>query len=150
MTVRTRQSGLTTVEFAIVGAVLLLTVFAAIEVGRVIYTMDVLQEAARRGARVAAVCKVDDAGVVDAAVFVAQAPLAAEHVVVEYLGADGAMVANPGEHYDAIHFVRVRIENVAIPIAIPFINPTFQAPEFSSTLPRESLGIAKWEESPTC
>jgi hypothetical protein len=37
-----------------------------------------------------------------------------------------------------------------MPIAIPLINPTFQAPEFSSTLPRESLGVVKSGAAPGC
>jgi hypothetical protein len=150
MHTRARQRGLTTVEFAIVGAVLVTILFASIEFGRIIFTMNVLQEAARRGARVAAVCRVGDAGVTDAATFIDLQPLAAAHVRVEYLGANGEVLGAPAQNYGAIHYVRVRIVDVSIPIAIPFINPTFNAPEFSSTLPRESLGIPKAGVPPAC
>ena len=57
---RRTQGGLTTVEFAIVGLVLLTTLFAIIEFGRIVFTYNVLQEGARRAARVAAVCAVND------------------------------------------------------------------------------------------
>jgi hypothetical protein len=150
MSNRARQLGLSTVEFAIVGAVLVTVMFAALEFGRIIFTMNVLQEAARRGARVAAVCRVGDAGVTAAATFIDLRPLDAGHVRVEYLGANGELIGAPAQNYGSIHYVRVRIVDVEIPIAIPFINPTFAAPEFSATLPRESLGIPKTGEPPAC
>lgn len=143
---RARQRGTTTVEFAIVGAVLMLVLFTVIEFGRIIFTLNVLQEAARRGARVAAVCAVGDAGVANAAVFTDLRGFTTANVAVEYLDESGA----PTGSFDAIRYVRVRIVDYSMQLAIPFINPAFDAPEFSSTLPRESLGIPKSGAPPAC
>ena len=52
----TRQKGMYTVEFAIVGAALFMIVFGAIEVARAMFAYNTIAEATRRGARVAAVC----------------------------------------------------------------------------------------------
>jgi hypothetical protein len=145
------QRGTTTVEFAIVGAVLLALIFAVIEFGRILFSMSVLNESARRGARVAAVCAVGDAGVSDAAVFVSLPGFSATNVVTEYLDQDGAPLGDPaGADYTSIRYVRVRVVNVSFPIAIPFITPTFDAPEFSATLPRESLGVPRFGAVPVC
>ena len=57
---RMRQRGTTTVEFAIVGTVLMVVVFAVIEFGRALFVINMLTEATRRGARMAAVCPVSD------------------------------------------------------------------------------------------
>ncbi|HEX6260758.1 MAG TPA: TadE family protein, partial [Woeseiaceae bacterium] len=64
-----RQSGVTTVEFAIVALVLLTVILAVIDISRLYFTVAALNEATRRGARVAAVCPVDDPAIAQAAVF---------------------------------------------------------------------------------
>ena len=56
----TRQKGIYTVEFAIVGAALFIIVFGAIEVARAMFAYNTIAEATRRGARVAAVCSAAD------------------------------------------------------------------------------------------
>jgi uncharacterized membrane protein len=146
MDTRKRQRGTTTVEFAIVGAMVITILFAIIEFGRIVFTLNMLQEGARRAARVAAVCPVGDASVANAAVFASLPGFSTTNVAVEYLNQDGAVTGV----YSAIRYVRVRIVDYSFPIAIPFINPTFDAPEFSSTLPRESLGIPSFGAAPAC
>jgi len=146
MEARSRQLGTTTVEFAIVGLLVITLLFAVIEFGRILFTLNMLQEGARRAARVAAVCEVGNAAVANAAVFMDLPGFSTSNVVVEYLDQNGAPTGN----FSSIHYVRVRIVNYSFPIAIPLINPTFDAPEFSSTLPRESLGIPKFGAAPAC
>ena len=146
MEVRSRQRGTTTVEFAIVGLLVLTLLFAVIEFGRIVFTLNMLQEGARRAARVAAVCAVGNPAVANTAVFTDLPGFSTSNVVVEYLDQNGA----PTEDFNSIHYVRVRIVNYSFPIAIPLINPTFDAPEFSSTLPRESLGVPKFGAAPAC
>ena len=146
MRTRVRQRGTTTVEFAIVGAVVMLVLFAVIELGRIIFTLNMLQEGARRAARVAAVCAVRDSAIADKALFANLPGLAPSNVHVEYLNESGT----PTGTFDDIRYVRVRIVNYSFPIAIPLINPTFAAPEFSSTLPRESLGVPHFGAAPAC
>jgi Flp pilus assembly protein TadG len=146
-----RQRGTTTVEFAIVGAVALALIFTVIEFGRILFTLNVLDEGVRRATRVAAVCAVDDAAIADAAVFVSLPRLTTTNVVTEYLDDNGALVGNPaGAGYSSIRYVRVRIVNYAFPVAIPFMATTFAAPELSSTLPRESLGVPYFGATPAC
>jgi len=145
------QGGTTTVEFAIVGLVFLALIFVVIEFGRILFTLNILDESARRAARVAAVCAVGDAAVSDAATFVTLPGHSASNVFSEYLNQDGAPLGDPaGADYGSIRYVRVRIANVSFPVAIPFVTPTFNAPEFSATLPRESLGVPNFGAAPVC
>ncbi len=145
------QRGTTTVEFAIVGLVFLVLLFAVIEFGRILFTLNMLEEGARRGARVAAVCPIGDAAILDAAAFVVLPGFSDANVFPEYLDENGATLGDPAvADYTDIRFVRVRIANVAFPVAIPFVTPTFDAPEFSSTLPRESLGVPSFEAVAAC
>ena len=57
---RARQTGTTTVEFAIIASVMFMILFGVIEFGRVMFTANALAESTRRGARLAAVCPVGD------------------------------------------------------------------------------------------
>ncbi len=147
---RRRQAGVTTVEFAVVGAVLLLTVFAVIEFGRLLWTWESLAEATRRGARVAAVCPVDHASIANVAVFndpgnsgasAILAGLTTGHVAVTYLDRDGNIVGNPNNNWCQIEYVRVRITGYVYSFAVPMVGSFLNAPEFETTLPAESLGL---------
>lgn len=150
MNTRLRQYGTTITEFAIVGAVLALVAFGTIEFGRIIFSLNMLQEGARRSARVAAVCAVDNPAIKELAVTIGPAGLASDNVVVEYLDEDGRVLGNAPGNYAAIQYVRVRIVNYSMPLVLPVMGLAFDAPEFSSTLPRESLGIARYGDSPAC
>ena len=48
------QTGITTVEFAIIGLLMFIVVFGVIEFGRALFVVNMLTEATRRGARLAA------------------------------------------------------------------------------------------------
>jgi len=54
-----KQHGVYSIEFALVGAVFFLLLFAVLEVGRLFFVWNVLTEASRRGARLATVCHFD-------------------------------------------------------------------------------------------
>jgi hypothetical protein len=135
-----RQRGLATVEFAICGGVLLVLMFGIVEFGRIIFTLNVLDEGARRAARVAAICPVNDPKIISIARLVSL-PGTQPSVAVEYLNAAGAVLASPGTNFPQIASVRVRLYGYTMPLAIPFLNLTFTAPQFSSSLPSESLGV---------
>ena len=64
-----KHKGLATVEAAIVGLVAMITLFGVIEVARVFFVMNALEEATRRGARVAAVCQLNDPAIAEVTVF---------------------------------------------------------------------------------
>jgi hypothetical protein len=133
----------TTVEFAIVGSVLLVIVFAVIEFSRVIFALNMLQEGARRVARVAAVCPVvEESDAIAQGLFSRLRGLNAGHINVDYLNADGDRVDNPTDPDNEadISFVSATVSGYSIELSIPFVHPTFAAPAYTSTLPRESLG----------
>jgi Flp pilus assembly protein TadG len=144
-----RQQGVTTVEFAIVAAVLFTLIFGIIEFGRALFVANALVESTRRGARMAAVCPVGDARPAAVAIFAnadgasAIAPgLTTANVVVSYLNSAGAPVANPTANLASISFVQVRIVDYTQEMLIPFVMPSFLMPSFTATLPIESLGYA--------
>lgn len=141
---RSRQAGTTTVEVAIVAGVLLLAIFALIETGRLLWTWETLNEATRRGARVAAVCPQDHPAIANVAVFnnplsggasAVLPDLSSADVNVTYLDANG----NPPVDWCAIRYVRVSI-TYQHAFAIPAFGALLNAPDFETTLPRESLG----------
>ena len=151
-----RQKGTTTVEFAIVAAVLFFMIFGVFEVGRGYYTYSMLDEVTRRGARLAAVCPINDPAVAQMAIFNASGDgsnsnlvsgLTPGHVVIEYLNANGNVVANPADpaNFLQIRYVRSRVvgyqHNVSLPFIVGLTSVTM--PEFESILPRESLGIPR-------
>jgi Flp pilus assembly protein TadG len=130
-----RQRGLAAVEFAIVGTFAAVTLFAAMEVGRVLYVMNAVGEATRRGARVAVV---SDAAAARAAVLVyGITGLTEANVAVDYLNEAGGAPTTPG----ARAFVRVQIVDYTVALAIPVFNLQFAVPAFTTTLPVESMGF---------
>ena len=146
-----RQRGTTTVEFAIVGMVALTLLFVIVEFGRILFTLNVLSESARRAAGVATVCAIGDGAIADAATFVSLPNFTTANVVTEYLDDNGAALGDPnGADYPAISYVRVRIVGYSFPVALPLVATIFTAPQVSSTLPRESLGVPKFGVAPAC
>jgi len=151
-----RQKGLSTVEFALVANVVLILLFGVFEIGRAYFIYSTLDEVTRRGARIAAVCPVSDPAISQLAIFnnsgdgstsTLVSGLTPAHVVVEYLDQNNAVVGNPGdaEGFIQIRYVRVRVvgyqHQMQVPIVSGFTN--FFMPEFSTVLPRESLGIPR-------
>ena len=143
-----RQSGITTVEFAIVGAAAMMLIFGVLEVSRMMYTRTLLEETVRRGARMATVCPVNDPMVVNAALFAtggggAARPLPeldAANLSVQYLNAAGGIVADAAANTGAIKFVRVSIQNFSMNLVVPFANQLVRFDNISATLQKESLG----------
>ncbi len=150
MKLPTRQRGLAVVEFSLVATTALVAVIGLIEIGRVFFTLNALEEATRRGARVAAVCAVNDAQIANIAIFSTSGTpgvsslvggLTPSNVVVEYLNDNGTVLADPIANYGNIAYVRVRIANLQHRLLIPIFFRTFTLPAFATTLPRESLGV---------
>jgi hypothetical protein len=142
-----KQKGLSTVEFAIVGAVLLVLIFGVIEFGRGFFVASALDEATRRGARMAVVCPINDPAIFQAAAFNNGLipDLDAGDIVVEYLDSNFTVVGNPADPagFRQIRFVRVRAVGYQHQVFIPFLTTTFFMPEYAAVLPRESLGIPR-------
>lgn len=143
---RARQKGVTTVEAAIVAMLALVTLFAVLEIGRVFYVWNALEEATRRGARVAAVCQVNDPAIGQIASFTASGTpvvggLSPANIQVSYLDMNGNLLPDPTGAFGAINFVRVRIVNYTHQLLIPLFVTSFTAPPFPAVLPAESLGV---------
>ena len=148
LTRRRSQSGLTTVEFSIIGSVLFMVLFGVIEFGYALFVVNTLTEATRRGARMAAVCQVGDPTPASVAVFdsgngtsTVIYGLTTSDVEIDYLDASGAVIADPSSNFGLIRYVRAKIVNFQLPLMIPFVMPTLQLSGFSATIPRESLGV---------
>ena len=147
---RRSQGGTTTVEFAIIGSVVMTVLFAVVEVARALFVMNALAEVTRRGARVATVCPVNDPAAVRAAVFAAGDGrstvvngLTTGNVVIEYLNEAGSVLADPVASFGQIRYVRARVVNFTHQLVIPVVMPSLAMPGFATTVPRESLGIPR-------
>lgn len=133
-----RQNGIHTVEFAIVGAVFFVLLFGVIEFGRALFTWNTLTEATRRGARLAVVCPENHASIKNVAVFNSPDASGASPILPN-LDSENVTIEYPAG------FVRVRIAGYQYSLLIPPLIPgldfsPFIAPEFETTLPRESMG----------
>ena len=149
-TIRCRQRGLATVEFAIIGAAFFVVLFGVIEMSRALFVVNSLTEATRRGARMAAVCPVGDPQPANVAVFgngggrsALIAGLTTGNIQIKYLDAGGNALPNPTVTFGLIHFVQAKIVGFTLPLAIPFLAPTLSLSGFGTTIPRESLGVPR-------
>jgi hypothetical protein len=142
-----KQSGLSTVEFALVALVLFLLIFGVIEIARAFFVTSLLDEATRRGARMAVVCPINDPEIFQAAAFnnTLIPDLDAGDITVEYLDSAGAIVGNPADPtgFRQIRYVRVRVVGYQHQMFIPLVAALFVMPEYATVLPRESLGIPR-------
>jgi Flp pilus assembly protein TadG len=152
-----RQSGIAAVEMAVAAALVLIVIFAVFEVARLFFVANALEEAARRGARVAAVCQINDPAIRRAAIFNSTAGdsspivpgLTTGNVSVQYVGSDGTLVSDPVADYTDIDAIRVTVQNYQHELIIPFLYRSMVLPDFSATIPRESLGVTR-EGYTTC
>ncbi|WP_217474558.1 TadE/TadG family type IV pilus assembly protein [Stutzerimonas stutzeri] len=148
-----RMRGVYVVEFAIVGLLVFTLLFGVLEMGRLLFTVNALNETVRRGARLAAVCDIQEPRILRRAIFNAAedagassliAALTTAHLTLVYLDADGNPIASPSGSgaagFGAIRYVQLRVENFTFTPLIPGLNGVITLPPFFSTLPRESLG----------
>jgi Flp pilus assembly protein TadG len=147
-----RQEGVTTVEFAIIGALMLVMLFSVIEVGRAMFVLNALGESTRRAARMATVCPINDPAIVEVGLFNAPGGgtgtrivggLTAANFALEYLDSNGNVVASPATNFGQIQFVRTRIVGFQHQMLVPFMTYLFTTPDFATTLRRESLGVPR-------
>jgi hypothetical protein len=130
--------------------------FGVIEVARGYYVYTLLGDVARRGARLAAVCPVNDPAVPQMAIYNASGDagesrlvrgLTPANVTIDYLDAGNGIVTTPADpaSFLQIRYVRARIVGFEHSILLPLVSSVtrIQMPEFQSILPRESLGIPR-------
>ncbi|RMH87058.1 pilus assembly protein [Pseudomonas sp. AOB-7] len=151
---RRRMGGVYVVEFAIIGLLLFTLLFGVVEMGRLHFTVNALDEVVRRGARLAAVCDIQDPVILRRAIFNAANEAGASRLIgrlqtanltLVYLDENGATVTNPGDlvgagGFSAIRYVQLRVESFPHELLIPGFGGVFTLPAFRSTIPRESLG----------
>ena len=149
-----RERGIYVVEFAIIGVLLFVLLFAVIEMGRLYFTVNTLNETVRRGARLAAVCDISDPLVLRRAIFNAADDSGGSSLIMNldtadlsliYLDADGVQVLSPSDTsgndgFRAIRYVQLRVDNFTFDLLIPVFGRQLTLPSFRATLPRESLG----------
>lgn len=143
---KSRQRGLTTVEFSICGAVYFIVLFGVIEVGRLLFTLNVLDEVTRRGARLASVCPTtSNASVINNAILdgVIVNGLGPEHVSINYFKKDMTLIAQPisSDDFPDISYLRVEIQDFTHQLLIPFFFTDINMPTFTTTVVAESLGV---------
>ena len=152
MKLRRKQTGVTAVEFAVVGMLLLIVLFSVFEVARAFYVFNALNEATRRGARMAAVCPIDDPAISEIAIFNTSGGGASSNVIsglstanieVSYLNMNGDPVPDPIADFGDIWYVRVAMVGFNHQMRIPTLFATIASPDFQTTLPRESLGVSR-------
>ncbi len=148
------HQGLYTVEFALVAGVFFFFLFAVFEVGRLFYSWNVLTEISRRTVRLAVVCDMDQStlsarsDMIEAAVEDAQnllPNLSSSNIQIDYLGFDGTTATT----FSEIRLVRASIVNYSFSFLIPGLSITLNSPNFAATLPRESLGVTRYNYT-TC
>ncbi|MDD2105221.1 TadE/TadG family type IV pilus assembly protein [Pseudomonas asiatica] len=151
---RRGMQGVYVVEFAIVSALMFTLLFGVLEIGRLYYTVNVLNESVRRGARLAVVCNISDPVVLRRAIFNSAgdsgassllANLDTSDLTLRYLDKNGAQVANPGDlvsatGFAAVRYVQLTLQNFQFRLFIPGFGVPITLPVFKATLPRESLG----------
>jgi hypothetical protein len=140
-----RMGGVYVVEFAIIGLLLFTLLFGVLEMGRLYFTVNALDEVVRRGARLAAVCDIHDTDILKRAIFndiddegasSLIGSLETADLTLDYLDVNGEPVANP----DEIRYVQLRVEDFPFELLIPGFRGVFTLPAFRSSIPRESLG----------
>ncbi|MCF7354026.1 TadE/TadG family type IV pilus assembly protein [Vibrio sp. CK2-1] len=143
-----RQLGLTIVEFTLIASALMLTLFGAFEVGRYVFTYQMMNEMTRKAARLASVCAVDS-NIPNLPRVQQNYPpnFQPEKLVIDYLRDNGQVVVDPTNNQGSIYFVRARVDNYQYQF-IPLLNfignsGALTMPSFETVLPRESLGISK-------
>ena len=149
-----RMHGVYVVEFAIIGLLLFTLLFGVLEMGRLYFTVNALDEVVRRGARLAAVCQISDPVILRRAIFNAATDSGASSLIgglqtanlnLVYLDVNGVPVANPSD----TRYVQLRVDNFPFNLLIPGFGGAFSLPAFRSTIPSESLGFDGESEVPT-
>jgi Flp pilus assembly protein TadG len=136
---RHNQRGATLVEFSIAATVFLMTMFAVLEFGRVIWTHNALTDAARRGARYATLHRADQINDVKNVVVYGD-PAGGTNPVVEGLSTDNVNVSYSNFTLDA-GTVQVTITNYQFHFAIPIVGTQIQMPNYTTTLTGECAGL---------
>ncbi|WP_319531578.1 TadE/TadG family type IV pilus assembly protein [uncultured Cohaesibacter sp.] len=147
-----RSRGTVLIEFTLVAVLFFLLLFAIIEFSRLLFVWHALSESTRRAARLAAVCQVSEAQQLNVRTLAVLDPgllpeFGPDNLQLNYLDAAGVPVTGDltqAATFNQIRFVQARVINYQLRLMIPFLSLDLEAllaPAFSTTLPRESLGV---------
>jgi Flp pilus assembly protein TadG len=155
---RNGEKGATMAEFAIISVVFFMIIFAIIEFGRLFYINNALTDAARRGARYAALHKEADVTCVKNVVVYGESNINANtcepigsplingltvsNINVTYSGADADNNPDtpPTDYGMNLGTVTVEVHDYTFRLAIPFVPKTLTMPSYITTLTAESAG----------
>lgn len=134
------ERGATLVEFALTGSVFLLTLFSALDFGRLLWTHNALADAARQGARRAVSTSVADATAIRNTVMYGDANGGARPIV------PGLTAGHIEIIYNGIGLgrgtVTVRITGYRFKFASLFLGVEIPMPDYQTTLTGETMGFA--------
>lgn len=158
-----KQKGVTIVEFTLIVLAVMVLIIGVLEIGRYVYSLQMMNEMTRKAARLATVCYVldqNDIPTMNEVVETYPADFTAENLVIEYLDSSGNIVDLTGytslsleeqsSVFAMIRFVRARVDNYQYRFfsLLSFIGTDglLEMPEFQTTLPAESLGVVRPRE----
>jgi Flp pilus assembly protein TadG len=140
-----RQCGAVAVEFALIASMLILVLLGIIGFGHWLFTLEMVAEATREGARVAVVCNLNDSAVKAAIqARLPQLSLTDAQVSLQYVPA--------GCTQATCQSVTVSLSGVTYAPWIPIGPGIYPIPPFTTSLPRESLQSVNsaLEVNPVC
>lgn len=160
MNMKKKQSGMTIIEFTIIAWGLLVLVFFAFEIGRYMFSMQMLNEMTRKAARLATVCAITDQGdITSLPEVIENRPIGfeAENLVIDYVDAAGSPVSVAGFSglssgaqaaiMSQIRYVSAEVSGFQFQFfpLLAFIGNggAVDVPSFKTLLPVESLGIVR-------
>ncbi|MGL4827662.1 MAG: TadE family protein [Vibrio sp.] len=146
--------GLAVIELTAVSTVLMLIFLSMFSIGYYMFSVQMINEATRKAARLATVCYVTSAAQqnIKETVITNSLPsnFSDQHLVIEYLDANGGTVSGDVTDNDVfvtIKYVRARVINYQFQFVsvLNFLGNKGLViiPEFETTLPVESLGIVR-------
>ncbi|AMG05317.1 TadE/TadG family type IV pilus assembly protein [Vibrio mimicus] len=146
--------GLAVIEFTVISTVLMLILLSIFSIGYYMFSVQMINEATRKAARLATVCYVTSATQqnIKSAVLGGSLPsnFTDQNLVIEYLDANGAVVTGDvtdNNVFITIKYVRARVSNYQFQFVsiLNFLGNKglVVIPEFETTLPVESLGIVR-------
>jgi Flp pilus assembly protein TadG len=145
---RTGERGTSMAEFVIISAVFFMIIFAIIEFGRLLYTHNALTDAARRGARYAALHDktTTDIACVKKVVVFGEANVNPNTCIetgpplINGLTTAMVNVSYAADYGTNLGTATVQITNYTFNLSIPFARQTLTMPNYVTTLTAESAG----------
>jgi Flp pilus assembly pilin Flp len=135
------EKGSTLVEYAIGASVFLMAVFGVLEFGRALWAHNALTDAARQGARYAALhlANGEDNNIKNLVVY--GSTTGGTKPIVPGLTTGMVQISRSGDFSVNSGTVTVKITGYQFPFVLPFLPNSIKMPEYSTTLTGESAGI---------